>query len=60
MHHTGSQENEVEPEEQEETPVQGLLEEPEPKGELHECPDHRPITFEGGKPQSILSLTISH
>jgi len=44
MHHTGSQENEVEPKEQEETPMQGLLEGLEPEGELQEC------TFERGKP----------
>jgi len=33
MHHTGSQENEVEPEEPEETSVQGLSEGQEPEGE---------------------------
>jgi len=56
MHHIGSQENEVEPEEQEETPVQGLSEELEPEEELQECPDHRPSNFERGKLQSIISL----
>jgi len=58
MHHTGSQENEVRPEEQEETLEQDLPGEPEPEGDLQECPDHRPSTFERGKPQSILSLPI--
>jgi len=52
MHHTGSPENEVGPEEQE------LPEGPEPEGELQECLDHRPSTFEKGKPWSILSLPI--
>jgi len=57
MHHTGSQENEVEPEEQEKTPEQEIPGGPEPKGDLQECPNH-PSTFERGKPQSILSLPI--
>jgi len=52
MHHIGSQENEVRPEEQE------LPGGPEPEGDLQECPDHRPSTFERGKPRSILSLPI--
>jgi len=52
MHHIGSQENEVGPEEQE------LLGGPEPEGELQECPDHMPSTFEKGKLRSILSLPI--
>jgi transcriptional accessory protein Tex/SPT6 len=26
--------------------------------ELQECPDHRPSSFERGKPQSILSLLL--
>jgi len=52
MHHTGSQENEVGPEEQEPLGVS------EPGEELQECPDHKPSTFEKGKPQSILSLPI--
>jgi len=30
----------------------------EPREELQECPDHKPSTFEKGKPQSILSLPI--
>ena len=58
MHHTGSQENEVGPEEQEGTQEQELLGGLEPEGELQECPDHKPSTFEKGKPWSILSLPI--
>ena len=58
MHHTGSQENEVGPEEQEETQEQELSGGPEPEGELQECTDHRPSTFGKGKPRSILSLPI--
>jgi len=57
MHHTGSQENEVGPEEPEGTQEQEPLGAPEPEEEL-ECPDHRPSTFEKGKPRSILSLPI--
>jgi len=45
-------------EEQEETEEQELPGGPEPEGELQECPDHRPSTFEKGKPRSILSLPI--
>jgi len=58
MHHTGSQENEVGPEEQEETQEQELPGELEPEGELQECPNHKPSTFEKGKPRSILGLPI--
>jgi len=58
MHHTGSQENEVGPEEPEEIQEQEPLEAPEPGEELQECLDHRPSTFEKGKPWSILSLPI--
>jgi len=58
MHHTVSQENEVGPEEQEETQEKEPLGGPEPGEELQECPDHRPSTFEKGKPRSILSLPI--
>ena len=58
MHHTGSQENEVGPEEPEEIQEQEPPEAPEPGEELQECPDHRPSTFEKGKPRSILSLPI--
>ena len=53
MHHTGSQDNEVGPEDQEEP-----LGVSEPGEELQECPDHKLSTFEKGKPQSILSLPI--
>jgi len=31
---------------------------PEPEGELQKCADHRPSTFQKGRPQSILSLPI--
>jgi len=48
----------VGPEEQEETQEEELLGGPEPGHELQECPDHKPSTFEKGKPQSILSLPI--
>jgi len=58
MHHTGSQENEVGPEEEEETQKQELPGGPKPEGDLQECPDHRPSTFKRGKPRSILSLPI--
>jgi len=58
-HHTGSQKNEVAPEEQE-TPVQELLEGYEPEEELQEYLDHRPSSFEKDKPQSILSLPNFH
>ena len=58
MHHTGSQENEVGPEEPEEIQEQEPPEAPEPGEELHECLDHRPSMFEKGKPRSILCLPI--
>ena len=58
MHHTGSQENEEGPEGPEESQEQEPLEASEPGEELQECPDHRPSTFEKGKPRSILSLPI--
>jgi len=58
MHHTGSLENKMGPEEQEETQEQELPGGPEPERELQECPDHKPSTFEKGKPRSILSLPI--
>jgi len=48
----------VGPEEQEETQEQELLGGQEPGEELQECPDHKPSTFEKGKPRSILSLLI--
>jgi len=46
----------VGPEEQEETLEQELPRGPEPEGELQECTDHKPSTFEKGKPRSIISL----
>jgi len=58
MHHTGLQENKVGLEEQKETQEQELPGGPELEGDLQECLDHRPSTFERGKPQSILSLPI--
>ena len=58
MYHTGSQENEVGPKEPEEIQEQEPPEAQEPGEELKECPDHRPNTFEKGKPRSILSLPI--
>jgi hypothetical protein len=58
MHHTGSQENEVGTEEPEELQEQEPPEAQEPGEDLQECPDHRPSTFEKGKPRSILSLPI--
>ena len=62
MHHTGSQENEIvtEPKEQEETPVQELLEGHEPEEDLQECSDHWPSSFKKGKPRNILSLPNFH
>ena len=59
MHHTGSQtENPVvipeEPEEQFEVQPQEVPEaDEEDVEELPECPDHRPSSFERGKPRSI-------
>ena len=58
MHHTGSQENEGGTEEPEELQEQEPPEAQEPGEDLQECPDHRPSTFEKGKPRSILSLPI--
>ena len=58
MHHIGSQENEVGPEEPKEIQDQEPPEAQEPGEELQEYPDHRPSTFEKGKPRSILSLPI--
>ena len=46
------------PEEPEELQEQEPPEAQEPGEELQECPDHRPNTFEKGKPRSILSLPI--
>jgi hypothetical protein len=59
LHHIGSQtENPVvlpeEPEEQLEVQQQEVIEAEEEVGEeLAECPDHRPSSFERGKPRSI-------
>jgi hypothetical protein len=59
MHHTGLQtENPVgvpeEPKEQLEVQPQEVPEADEEDVEEHsECPDHRPSSFERGKPQSI-------
>jgi hypothetical protein len=57
-HHIGSQENEAvtERKEHEEIPVQELPERDEQGEELQECSDHRPSSFEKGKPQSIPCL----
>ena len=46
------------PEELEEIQEQENPEAQESREELQECPDHRPSTFEKGKPWSILSLPI--
>ena len=46
------------PEEPEELQEQEPPEAQEPGEELQECPDHRPSTFEKGKPRSILSVPI--
>jgi hypothetical protein len=59
LHHTGSQEGILvavpeEPEEQPEVQEQEVPEANEEVGEdLPECPDHRPSSFERGKPRSI-------
>jgi len=58
MHHTGSQENEVGPIEQEENQEQEPLGGPELGKELQEWPDHKPSTFEKGKSRCILCLPI--
>jgi hypothetical protein len=64
LHDTGSQEGipvavPEEPEEQPEIPEQEVPEADEEVGEdLLECPDHRPSSFERGKPQSIISLLL--
>jgi hypothetical protein len=64
LHHTGSQiENPVvvpeEPEEQLEVQPQEVPEaDEEDVEELLECPDHRPSSFERGKPRSIFSLGL--
>ena len=56
LHHTGSQEvtpNPV-PAESEEQAQEVQVEEEVTEEELQECPDHRPSSFEKGKPRSIL------
>jgi hypothetical protein len=64
MHHTGSQEGipvavPEEPEEQLEVQEQKVLEADEEVGEeLQECLDHRPSSFERGKPRSIFSIGL--
>ena len=64
LHHTGSQtENPVvipeEPEEQFEVQPQEVPEaDEEDVEELPECPDHRPSSFERGKPRSIFLLGL--
>jgi hypothetical protein len=57
---TGSQEESVaaKPEAAEEEPAQGVQAEEDVVDELQECPDHRPNSFERGKPRSILSLVL--
>ena len=66
LHHTGSQtENPVvipeEPEEQLEVQPQEVPEaDEEDVEELPECPDHRPSSFERGKPQSIFSPVCNY
>jgi hypothetical protein len=61
LHHIGSQEVTPvavpeEPEEQSKVQEQEVPEADEEVGEdLLECPDHRPISFERGKPRSIFS-----
>ena len=66
LHHTGSQtENPVvipeEPEEQLEVQQPEVLEaNEEDVEELPECPDHRPSSFERGKPRSIFSPVCNY
>jgi len=43
----------VGPEQLDETQEQELPGGPEPEGDLQECPDHRPSTFERGKPRAF-------
>jgi hypothetical protein len=38
--------------------AQEVQDEEDSINELQECPDHRPSSFEGGKPRSILSLLL--
>jgi hypothetical protein len=55
---TGSQEESAaaEPEAAKEELAQEVQAEEDAVDELQECPDHRPNSFERGKPRSILSL----
>jgi hypothetical protein len=41
-----------------EEPTQGVQAEEDAVDELQECPDHRPSSFERGKPWSIISLLL--
>jgi hypothetical protein len=65
MHHRGSQEEvpvavleEQVGGAQLDMPAQEVQADEEASEELHECPDHRPSSFEKGKPRSILSLLL--
>jgi hypothetical protein len=66
LHHTGSQEVTPvavpeEPEEQPEVQEQEVPKVDEEVGEdLPECPDHRPSSFERGKPRSISLLVCKY
>jgi hypothetical protein len=66
LHHTGSQEVTPvavpeEPEEQPEVQEHEVPEADEEVGEdLPECPDHRPSSFERGKPWSIYLLVCKY
>jgi hypothetical protein len=59
MHHTGSQKKTpiVVPEEREE-PAQELQGVEELDEEVPECPDHKPSSFERGKPRSLFSYGL--
>jgi hypothetical protein len=57
MHHTGSQEETpVEVPEEQEVPAPEVQGDEEADPELQECLDHRPSSFERGKPWSISLL----
>jgi hypothetical protein len=63
LHHTGSQEVTLiaVPEERPEVQEQEVPEAEEEIGEdLPECPDHRPSSFERGKPRSISLLVCKY
>jgi hypothetical protein len=66
LHHTGSQEVtpvvvSEEPEEQPEVQEQEVPEADEEVGDdLPKCPDHRPSSFERGKPRSISLLVCKY